>query len=195
MHRPAISCYLLCQATGWGAITATLAIFNPTKPTNWPFLAEYIVPGLLITHLLRTTILHYHWLDLPLRRSLIRILPALLLALAAAALIRSLFPPYAHFPVKLFPFFVEYNFAITPWLIIYVGIHQVKQNRETTKRLHHLESLVKEKQSSAPGPALDIDDLTGTLDRIHYLIDQDPNSARREITTFSHLLRSGHLKS
>ncbi|HUB62450.1 MAG TPA: hypothetical protein VL978_17170 [Puia sp.] len=195
MHRAPARYYLYCQTVGWSMLTVTLVIFNPMKPTNWPFLAEYILPGLLITHLLRTTIRHYHWLNLPFRRSLIRILPALLFALTAAALIRSVFPPYTHFPVKLFPFIVEYNFAITPWLIIYVVVHQVKQTRETAKRIHHLEHLVKEQQTSTVRPAIDIEDLTGTLDRIRALIDQDPNSARREITTFSRLLRSGHLKS
>jgi hypothetical protein len=118
-----------------------------------------------------------------------------LLALTAAALIRSAFPPYRYFPENLFLFIMEYSFVILPWLIIYVGIHQVRYARENTKRKERLEYLVKEQESADTGPAIDLEDLTGTLDHIRSLIDQDPNSARREITTFSRLLRSGHLKS
>ena len=200
MHQPSSRYYLYCQAIGWGAIAATLTLISlfilHTTPNKWmPYLAEFILPGLLVTHLLRYFIRRHHWLDLPLRRSLTHLLPALLLALTAAALIRSAFPRYLHLPKQVLAYILDYTLVISPWLILYVMIHQIRHTRRNTKRIQHLEHLVKEQQSSVSGPAIDIEDLTATLDRIRSLIDQDPKSARREITIFSRLLRSGHLKS
>ena len=200
MRSPSTRYYLYCQAIGWGAIAATFTLFNlfilHTAPNKWmPYQAEFILPGLLVTHLLRYFIRRRHWLDLPLRRSLTRLVPALFLALTAAALIRSAFPRYPHLPKQVLAHISEYSLVILPWLILYVMIHQIRYARENTKRKEHLEHLVKEQQSPTAGPVIDLEDLTGALDRIRSLIDTDPNSARREITTFSRLLRSGHFKS
>ncbi len=193
MYHPSSRYYLYCQIIGWGAVTLTLFIFSFNDSLT-PIL-EFILPGLLITHLLRRAIRHFHWLDLPFRHSLTKLLPALLLALTTAVLIRTTFPPYRLFPKNLFPFFVEYSIVILPWFIIYLGIHQIRNTRETNKRILRLEDLVKKHGSPDSGPVIDRDDLTDTLDRIRSLIDTDPDNARREITLFSRLLRSGHLKS
>jgi amino acid transporter len=197
MHRPSSRYYLHCQAIGWGGVAALLIISTILIhiKLRWSVLAGFIFPGLLCTHLLRNVIRHYHWLDLPLRRSLARILPAFLLALITAALIRSTFPNNPHFPHQFLPYIAEFNFVFFPWLLLYVGIHQIRYARENTKRIQRLEHLVKEQESADTGATIDPEDLTATLEHIRSLIDTDPNSARREITTFSRLLRSGHLKS
>jgi hypothetical protein len=197
MRSPSARYYLYCQAIGWGGV-ATLLIISTILVhlrLRWSVLAGFIFPGLLCTHLLRNVIRHYHWLDLPLRRSLARILPAFLLALITAALIRSTFPNNPHFPHQFLPFIAEFNFVFFPWLLLYAGIHQIRYAREINLKIQRLEHLVKEQESADTGPTIDPEDLTSTLENIRSLIDTDPNSARREITTFSRLLRSGHLKS
>ena len=197
MRSPSTRYYFYCQAIGWGGVAALLIISTILVQIKlrWFVLAGFIFPGLLCTHLLRNVIRLYHWLDLPLRRSLARILPAFLLALITAALIRSTFANNPHFPHQFLPYIAEFNFVFFPWLLLYVGIHQIRYARENTKRIQHLEHLVKEQESADTGATIDPEDLTATLEHIRSLIDTDPNSARREITTFSRLLRSGHLKS
>jgi hypothetical protein len=197
MHRPSSRYYLYCQAIGWGGMAALLIISTILIhiKLRWSVLAGFIFPGLLCTHLLRNVIRHYHWLDLPLRRSLARILPAFLLTLITAVLIRSTFPNNPHFPHQFLPCIAELNFVFFPWLLLNVGIHQIRYARENNLKRQRLEYLIKEQESADTGPAIDLEDLTGALDHIRSLIDQDSNSARREITIFSRLLRSGHLKS
>lgn len=197
MHRPSTRYYLYCQAGGWGGVAALLIISTILVhiKLRWPVLAGFIFPGILCTQLLRNVIRHYHWLDLPLRRSLARILPAFLLALITAALIRSTFPNNPHFPHQFLPSIAEFNFVFFPWLLLYVGIHQIRYARENNLKKQRLEHLIKEQESADTGPTIDPEDLTATLEHIRSLIDTDPNSARLEITAFSRLLRSGHLKS
>jgi amino acid transporter len=158
-------------------------------------LAEFILPAILVTHLMRNLIRHYHWLDQPVHRSLTKLLPLLLVALLVATLIRSAFPSSIPFPNRFFAFISEYSFVMPPWLILYIAIHHVRYTREIQRKKRHLECIVKEKHSASADPAIDVRHLTGKLDHIRSLIDNDPNSARREITTFSRLLRSGYLKS
>jgi hypothetical protein len=193
MDHPSSRYYLFCQTIGWGIVTLTLFIFS-FNHSLIPIL-EFILPGLLITHLLRRIIRHYDWLDLPIGQSLAHLVPALFLALMVAALIHSSFLSHPHFPGRLLACFAEYTFVLSPWLIIYFGIHQIRHTRENTKRIQRLEDLVKKHESPDTGPVIEPEDLTGELDRIRSLIDTDPDSARREITIFSRLLRSGHLKS
>jgi hypothetical protein len=58
-----------------------------------------------------------------------------------------------------------------------------------------LKLLLKEKELSAADPPVDIDLITGSLDRIRSLIDEDPVSAREGINTFSNMLRKGRLRT
>ena len=190
--------YWYCQLIGWSALTTvhTISMISLHLRTGFgPFLAEFILPAILVTHLLRNLIRHHHWLDLPVRRSLKKLLPSLLLALFAASLIRSAFHSSIPFANRFFACIAEYSFVMPPWLILYLAIHHVRYTRDIHRKNRQLECLVNEKQSASTNPAIDIQELTGKLDHIRTLIDDDPNSARREITTFSRLLRTGYLKS
>jgi hypothetical protein len=149
------------------------------------FQLVFCLAGLSATHLLRNFIRGRRYQELPFRQAW----PRLLLATVTAAFIGSLLfviairswamiapPPRWASRQNIFACTIEY--------LIVLSLEG-----------HRLELLLKEKELSATEPPVDIDFITGSLDRIRSLIDEDPGSARAGINTFSQILRKGRLKT
>ena len=200
MHRSSSRYYFCCQAIGWSTLTVTILIANHivlrgTAVKYLPQTILFTLAGILFSHLLRSVIHHYHWLNLPLRQRLTILLPATLIAAAAAGETCAVLPDRLPMPNRFVAHSAEYLFIFLPWLMIYLLIHHVRQDREDAKKRRYLESILLERRSSQTAPHLDIEDLTSSLEQVRSMIDNDPERSRNEITKFSRLLRTGYLKS
>jgi hypothetical protein len=137
-----------------------------------------------------TIIQKYNWLDLPIQQ----IFPRLLLGVVSVSVGAGLTlcaittgrQPFLNVP--------SYIMVITPWAIIYYGYDCIQKNKRHDLENKRLECLLQEKESSAERPAVDIDFITGALNNIQSMIDENPGRSRDEITAFSQLLRKGYLK-
>jgi two-component system LytT family sensor kinase len=193
MAKPRSKYYWYCQLAGWGTFLLADAILISLLhvPGFFIYLLLTTIIGFLITHLFRTVIRKYQWLNLPVRQSLLRVLFGFVAALTLASLIRTLI--FAH--TRLLPGLIEFSLLFTPWLLIYALYHVISASRVKTLEKQRLELLLKARQEHAAQSSVDINSLTQTLDRLRILIDQDPDQARAGITAFSQLLRTSYLKT
>jgi hypothetical protein len=201
--------YLRCQLIGWSSVLLNLIGINYliairlTGSVIWYSLI-FCLAGLLTTHLLRSFIRRRHYRELPIRQAL----PRLLLATMAAAVIGSILEfaairssmtitqlPRWLTHQNVFVGTFQYLIVFIPWTIIYYFHFYIILRRKLSLEDRQLQLLLKEKELSAAEPPVDIDFLTSSLDRIRSLIDQDPDSARSGINTFSNILRKGRLKT
>jgi len=196
--------YLYCQLIGWSIILVWLIFFNSIfsrqhTPVTVKISLITCLAGLFSTHLLRNFIRRY---------KLTTLTPKLLLSIVTAAFIGgllriagiSLLAKITTLPRwlvyrNIFADTSMYLLLLIPWTTIYCLYFYTQHHRKETLEKKRLELLLKEKELSAAGRLVDIDDLISTLDRIRSLIDNDPAGARAGITAFSHLLRKGQLKT
>jgi len=209
MARSFSQLYLRCQLIGWSSMLVWLIgsasfLTNRLSGTVVLFQLVFCLAGLSATHLLRNFIRGRRYRELPFRQSW----PRLLLATVTAAFIGSLLsiigirslatitsPPRWATHQNIFACTIEYLIVLIPWTTIYCLHFHILLRRKLSLKGHRLELLLKEKELSAAEPPVDIDFITGSLDRIRSLIDEDPGSARAGINTFSQILRKGRLKT
>jgi hypothetical protein len=206
MTRSFSQLYLRCQLIGWSTVLVNLIGFNYLLVNRLPgsviwHSVIFCLAGLLATHLLRSFIRRRHYRELPIRQAL----PRILLATAAGALIGSVaetvpirsWIPILH-PLRwsqdVFAHAIEYLIVFIPWATIYCLHFYIMLRRKLNLEDRQLHLLLKEKELSAVEPPVDIAFITGSLDRIRSLIDEDPGGAREGINTFSNMLRKGRLR-
>jgi len=209
MTRSFSQLYLRCQLIGWIAVLVWIIGMSqivgnqPFGKVIW-FQLIFCLTGLLTTHLLRNFIRLCHYRELPIRKAL----PRLLLATVTAAFIGSLLEFAAirslitiipsprwltHENIIVGTFL--YLIVFVPWTSLYCLHFYIILRRKSGLEDRRLKLLLKEKELSAADPLVDIDLITGSLDRIRSLIDEDPVSAREGINTFSNMLRKGRLRT
>jgi two-component system, LytTR family, sensor kinase len=195
MGKPPSRYYLYCQCIGWGSvlilnIVVQLILTSHTEE-KWMCRATlFTLAGLIYTHLLRLIIVKYHWFQLPVKQTLLKLLLGVILTAAIAGSTLAI----AVSNHRLFSAIISYIIVVTPWIILYYGYDYMQKNRTQDLRRRRLGLLLKERQEQANDPAVDIDFITDSLNHIKSLIDQDPEASRVEITAFSQLLRNGYLK-
>jgi hypothetical protein len=209
MTRSFSQLYLRCQLIGWSSVLLCLIGVNhfvtkrPSGSYIWYSLI-YCLAGLLATQLLRNFIRRRHYRELPIRQAL----PRVLLATMAAAVIGSVLefaairswmtithPPRWFTHQNIFAGTFQFLLVLIPWTIIYCLHFYIILRRKLSLEDRQLQLLLREKELSAAEPPVDVDFITGSLDRIRSLIDEDPVSAREGINTFSQILRKGRLKT
>jgi LytS/YehU family sensor histidine kinase len=87
-----------------------------------------------------------------------------------------------------------YSVLFISWTLIYWGYYYAGRTQMEELEKLRLESMLKETEGQARVSVVDIDFITGSLQRIQSLIDENPSRSRAEITEFSNLLRNGFLK-
>ncbi len=178
--------------------------FNRHSGSDIRIQLVFCLAGLSATHILRNFVRRHRYRDLPFRQAL----PRLLLATVTAALIGSLLSIAAtRFLAAITPSFrlvahqnifagtCQYLIVLIPWTTLYWLHYYIRLRRKLSLDGRRLELLLREKELSADGPPVDIDFISGSLDRIRSLIDEDPDNARASINTFSRMLRKGRLKT
>jgi hypothetical protein len=209
MARSYSRLYLRCQVIGWSSMLVWLiginhVAFNRHSGSDIRIQLVFCLAGLSATHILRNFIRRHSYRDLPFRQALPRLLLATVTAAAAgsllsiaaiwslAAIIRT--PGWAA-SQNIFTTAIQYLIVLIPWTILYWLHFYIRLRRKLSLDGSRLELLLKEKELSADGPLVDIDFITGSLDRIRSLIDENPDNARASINKFSRILRKGRLKT
>lgn len=156
------------------------------------------IPGFLATHFLRTYMHRCarHALSLP-KEGLYLLLGIILTTgLATALKCAGLYYFDDHTLTCCMVFLsipMDYLLLIIPWTLIYWGYRWVIRTRAQTLERRRLEWRLNEMQTHANGSEVTMEDLMAEVNRILALIDENPESARSEITAFSRLLREGYL--
>ena len=156
-----------------------------------------VAVGLLVSHLLRSVIVRYGWLGLPVKRALSRLITGVVLACIVAAVVkRAIFTGmgYTHLPVfVLAADAADYSFLLVPWGIMYYLYNYIGMvHREIVKK-KVLELRVMEMKKQSEESGVDVQVIMDSLRRIKLSIEEDPARCRAEITEFSKLLRNGYL--
>jgi hypothetical protein len=209
MTRSFSRLYLRCQLIGWSSmlvwLIGTSYFARILLPGSGIWLqVVFCLTGLPATHLLRNFIRRRRYRELPCRQAWPRLLLATVIAsfigsLLSFAAIRSLatFTPAPLWMThqNIFAGTIQYLMVFIPWTTIYWLHFYILLRRKLSLDGRRLELLLKEKELSAADPPVDVDYITGSLDRIRSLIDENPDGARAGISTFSQILRKGRLKT
>jgi two-component system, LytTR family, sensor kinase len=209
MARSFPQLYLRCQLIGWSSVLVWLIGMGLFVPKHFSgsfiwFQLIFCLAGLLASHLLRNFIRRHRYRELPFRQAL----PRLLLATVAAAVIGSVLrfaamrysiifihPPQWLTHQNIFADTFGYLLVLMPWTTIYCLHFNIMLRQKLNLKDRQLHLLLKQKELSVVEPPVDIDLITGSLDRIRSLIDEDPASAPEGINAFSNMLRKGRLKT
>jgi two-component system LytT family sensor kinase len=188
--------YWICQFAGWGGFATYIAgayvVFAPQRSIS-VVAAILLFNGLgcpAATHALRYWMYRRHWLELPLRRFVLRAIAAtLLLALVLAggvvALELAVFMPTVD-PAGAWWTFFAFAWAVAGWILVYRAV-QARRRRE--REAFELTVLAREAQLSALRAQLNPHFLFNCLNSLRALIVQDPARAVTMVTALGDLLR------
>ncbi len=198
--------YWILQLSGWGIYVMAgiliQLIFTETFPnTNLTkYVGSHIFSfGLFVssTHIIRSFILKYNWLNLPWTRLILNCLLITLLASVVTNLINSVF---LVFVTELFTV-DEYSFQVLGvyifqvlimyvlWTSIYVSIQYFRNYKMQEIEKWKLESAVKDAELIALKSQINPHFIFNSLNNIRSLVAEDAEKARDMITHLSMLLR------
>lgn len=154
-----------------------------------------VISGILLTHLLRSVVLAFDWLQAPLERLIPRLLITVLICASLITLLRGLVVTGFHLgdkDEKLFPFgnFIGSSFLVTSWTLIYFLWHFFQKDQQYKLDRLRLESVVKDLELRTIKAQLNPHFLFNALNSIRALIDENPRRARTAVTELSNILRS-----
>jgi len=187
--------YLFCQLTGWGMVISFGLLISFCVAGQVLITAGV---GLLVSHLLRSVIIRYGWLGLPVKAALPRLVKGVILACIAAAIVRrAIFTGmgYTHLSWFILADVAEYFIVLAPWgMMYYLYNYAGKVHRENVKK-KELELRVMEMKKRSEESGVDVQVIIDSLRQIKLSIGEDPVRCRAEITEFSKLLRNGYLNA
>lgn len=200
-----ISTYWICQFAGWGLYAAITIFFYEklsVKQIEQFYLLIFIsiILGLLMTHLMRTTIKKYEFLEKPIQRQiiffvLITIIFSIIYASIDVAIEKILnLSGYLDPKISLINEIVRSSinsfFIFFIWNLLYYTYHYVDHNRKQQVDTLKLQSLVKELELKTIKSHINPHFIFNALNSIRALVDENPNRARTAITELSNILRS-----
>jgi signal transduction histidine kinase len=199
-----LSRYWICQVAGWLSYGVTILFFasildKQLNPIFYPRLAMNLFIGIVVTHLLRTTLVRFSFRP-PMPANQWWRIVLLLLAFAA---IYSFTTSYLTELLKLYepqrnaPLMRRFLFSIifdTPillaWLSVYVLWHYIEFTNSEAINKVKLETLIKELELKTIKSQINPHFIFNALNSIRALVDEDPQRARQAITELSNILRS-----
>lgn len=200
MLKPISKYYWWCQISGWSfwvALNVILAIYygRPLKGIYFANLVVMGVSGILITHLLREVVLHYHWLEFPLDKLIVRLLLTVVICAALITLIRGSVNLIFHLSEKDEKFYsigilIVSSVLVTAWTAIYFLWHFFQKDQQYTLDRLRMQSLVNDLELRTIKSQLNPHFLFNALNSIRALIDENPQRARTAVTELSNILRS-----
>lgn len=176
--------------------------FATLQPVMWIHNAVMVVCGILATHLLHVLTLRHRWNRLPLRRLLLRVLPAcLVLAVVISSLINSVraFAVAPRFRVRvaghglLMEFFstsVVALFLLGMWAALYFACHAFTRLHQMEVTSLRTDSAIKEARLQTISTQLNPHFLFNSLNTVRALIEESPKQARDAVTQLSLVLRA-----
>ncbi|HET6723154.1 MAG TPA: histidine kinase [Chitinophagaceae bacterium] len=203
--------YWLSQLCGWG-LYALINIFfaysfdkmgsSEEQQKIYFRLLVFIATGVLLSHVMRYTILGFNLLQKRLERQLIGfILITIVFAFAASTLLNLLLIQFnlqnkteRAFNDNFFLLVLSGAFSMFIlffiWNIIYFMYHFITKSQKQQLDTLKLEALVKELELKTIKAHINPHFIFNSLNGIRALIDEDPHRARNAITELSNILRS-----
>ncbi len=201
------SLYWICQLLGWGAVSIYWAYTVYTRDNYGVFytLLNYVLDiaiGIFLTHLYRKVARKNHWIDLPIKKLVIRVIPSIvILALLYVFICNLKWHAYWTFVVDrkldiiksiLYwdPILLTGLRLMSIWILAYHLFHYYQKEVNTAKENARLSVLAKQVQLDNLSAQLNPHFLFNSLNSIKSLVIENPDKSRRAIDLLSDLLRS-----
>ena len=202
-----LSLYWKCQLSGWGFVSVYWAYTVYTRDDYGVFYTflNYVLDasiGIFLTHMYRQFALKANWSSLPIKKLLIRVIPALILLAVLYMSINNLkwysywvlivgddynlWPSITHWD----PILITGIRLMSIWVLAYHLYHYYQKEVKTAKENSRLSLVAKQAQLDNLSSQLNPHFLFNSLNSIKSLVIENPNNARRAIDLLSDLLRS-----
>ncbi len=192
--------YWVTQLSGWLFFTIiNLIIIAAFGRFNWQNVVVFIVifiAGLILTHYFRHYIKKNHWINLPIKKLLPRVLLASFIigSIIYAAAFGS---DYALGQFKSDEFriasplagIINLSGVIAIWSLIYFSFHYFQNYKRAEIESYIWEAAVKDFELKTLKSQLNPHFMFNALNSIRALIDEDPKSAQTAVTKLSNILR------
>ncbi|SNR39084.1 Histidine kinase [Lutibacter agarilyticus] len=202
-----ISLYWRCQLLGWSIVSIYWAYTVYTRDNYGAFytLLNYaldIFIGIFLTHMYRRFALKAKWSSLPIKKLLIRLVPAILILAVLYVVINNL-KWYTYWTIiagedeNLLKSIIYWDPILLTglrlmsiWILAYHLYHYYQKEVVTAKENSQLSIIVKQAQLDNLSAQLNPHFLFNSLNSIKSLVIENPKVARRAIDLLSDLLRS-----
>ncbi len=200
-----LSKYWMCQLGGWGANFAintffylTLSVRKIDDFTKFMIIGFFL--GIIFSHLMRSVIREYKFLEKPLKLQIISflmvtVLFAIIYAIADVGFAKTFGLTGMNYQKISIINEISRNainsfFLLFIWNLIYYTFHYVENNRKQQVDTLKLQSLVKELELRTIKSHINPHFIFNALNSIRALVDENPSRARTAITELSNILRS-----
>jgi sensor histidine kinase YesM len=192
--------YWISQVTGWTFfIGINLFIISSFEELTWQRILVWIFLGflgILFTHLLRAVIRKYYWLNLPLNKTIPRILISSIITgiiiyvlVFAASYIAGTFRQDENNIARLIAGVVNSSILVLLWCLIYYVVHYMENYKKKEIESLIWEAAVKDYELKTLKSQLNPHFMFNAMNSIRALIEEDPDSAKVAITKLSNILR------
>lgn len=192
--------YWLSQVTGWTVFVGiNLFIISSFEEITWQRILVFIflaIDGIVFTHLLRRVILKNNWLNLPLKKTIPRVLIASIITgtiiyalVFAASYVAGTLKPEEFNIVRPFAGSVNVSILVLLWSLIYFIFHYMENYRKKEIESLIWEAAVKDYELKTLKSQLNPHFMFNAMNSIRALIEEDPQSAKVAITKLSNILR------
>lgn len=192
--------YWLSQICGWSLfVLVNLIIISnyqdipPERIIVWVILGFL---GIIITHLLRTVIRKNDWLDLPLKKTIPRVLMSSLIAAISIytlttcfSIILGSFRSEEYRWISSVAAIINLSGISLVWTLIYFSLHYLENYQKAEIESLIWESAVKDFEIKTLKAQLNPHFMFNAMNSIRALIEEDPESAKIVITKLSNILR------
>lgn len=192
--------YWISQASGWlffGLIN--LVIIASFEKLIWQRALVWVYlcySGIFFTHLLRSYIKKWNWLNLPLKKIIPRVLiSSLLIGTIMYVLVFGVNYAAGLFEAHRFrfatPFIAVMNLSsiVLLWSLIYFAVHYFENYKRAQIESLIWEAAVKDFELKTLKSQLNPHFMFNAMNSIRALIDEDPGSAQNAVTKLSNILR------
>jgi len=148
--------YYLCQIVGWGLLLMPMWVIGPGM--GWHIMM--VTAGLLASHLLRSVIVRYRWLELPVKAALLRLMAGVILACLVAGSIRRMGVYLIDGTMGrngilgIFADVFDYYLLLVPWTMIYYLYHYAERVYRESLKNGKLELRVREMEERSAIPSI-----------------------------------------
>ncbi|MGE5458691.1 MAG: sensor histidine kinase [Methanococcaceae archaeon] len=192
--------YWTCQFSGWGFYALTWFLFglNPAHPLS--FRISYTVTLFLLqlgfTHFYRYTIRRFKWLELPIRKNILRVIfSSIFLAIIIESLLLLSFNFYHLSELKDLSFrtyvvlYVNRAFVNFAWSVIYFAVHYFESSNDAKIENLRYEMMLKEFELQVLKSQMNPHFIFNAINSISGLINENPQKAQFALSQLSSLLR------
>ncbi len=192
--------YWLSQIIGWGIFALVnivlLALFDRLNWKEQLVVFFAVVMGIGITHLFRSIIKKYDWINLPLKKIIPRlVISSIMIGTTIYAFIFSAELSLGIYKITKFKIglplagIFQFSVIILLWALIYFAVHFFENYKKVEIESYIWEAAVKDFELKTLKSQLNPHFMFNALNSIRALIGEDPENAQTALTKLSNILR------